>query len=49
MDIEHDGQDKDRKFGQRIGFSKRNVEQVNALYRCVVDNLKEKMDDLEYE
>lgn len=42
-----DKEDPDRKFGQRIGFSKRNIQQVNSLYGCNVD--PSVMDDVQYE
>ncbi|XP_031571616.1 zinc metalloproteinase nas-4-like isoform X2 [Actinia tenebrosa] len=42
-----DKADPSRKFGQRIGFSKRNIEQVNKLYGCDVD--PHVMDDVQFE
>lgn len=42
-----DKEDPTRKFGQRIGFSKSNIEQVNRLYNCDVD--PSVMDDVKYD
>ncbi|KAJ7388507.1 hypothetical protein OS493_037127 [Desmophyllum pertusum] len=37
--------DPERRFGQRDGFSKHDIRQINELYDCKVDHLEERMND----
>ena len=40
-------EDPSRRFGQRVGFSKTDIRQVNKLYTCDKDVTQ--MDDIAYE
>jgi len=41
--------DPSRRFGQRENFSLHDVQQINQLYNCKVNDLDTKMEDIRYE